>query len=198
MSILITIAATTAPVTSIRGAVAQSDDDSGADLITLLERARAGDREACAQALARHADLVNGVLLAHTPLADLEDARQEVYFKAWRRLSSLRDDHAFGPWLATIARNTGVSFARSRWRRLRRTAMAAAGRASAHIDSGAGEILEEIRALPEAYRETLALRLVEQMSAAEIARRTGLTEGSVRVNLHRGMKLLRERLEPQS
>ena len=54
--------------------------------------------------------------------------------------------------------------------------------------------LEAIRALPEAYREPLVLRLVEGMTGPEIAERTGLTPGSVRVNLHRGMKLLRERL----
>jgi RNA polymerase sigma-70 factor, ECF subfamily len=48
--------------------------------------------------------------------------------------------------------------------------------------------------LPEAYRETLVLRLVEGMTGPEIAARTGLTAASVRVNLHRGMKLLRERL----
>ena len=55
--------------------------------------------------------------------------------------------------------------------------------------------LEAIRALPEAYRETLMLRLVEGLSGPEIATRTGLTPASVRVNLHRGMKLLREKLQ---
>lgn len=45
-----------------------------------------------------------------------------------------------------------------------------------------------------AYRETLTLRLVEGMTGPEIAVLTGLTEGSVRVNLHRGMQLLRESL----
>ena len=54
--------------------------------------------------------------------------------------------------------------------------------------------LEIIRQLPDAYRETLMLRLVEGMTGPEIADRTGLTAASVRVNLHRGMKLLRERL----
>jgi RNA polymerase sigma-70 factor (ECF subfamily) len=39
------------------------------------------------------------------------------------------------------------------------------------------------------------LRLVEGMTGPEIAARTGLTGGSVRVNLHRGMKLLREKLD---
>jgi RNA polymerase sigma-70 factor (ECF subfamily) len=58
----------------------------------------------------------------------------------------------------------------------------------------AAEALEIIRALPEAYRETLVLRLVEGMTGPEIAARTGLQPASVRVNLHRGMKLLRERL----
>jgi RNA polymerase sigma-70 factor (ECF subfamily) len=48
--------------------------------------------------------------------------------------------------------------------------------------------------LPEAYRETLILRLVEGLTGPEIAEQTGLSAGSVRVNLHRGMKLLRERL----
>ena len=61
-------------------------------------------------------------------------------------------------------------------------------------DSRAAEILELIRNLPEAYRETLVLRLVEGMTGPEIASRTGLTAASVRVNLHRGMKLLREQL----
>ena len=58
----------------------------------------------------------------------------------------------------------------------------------------AAEALEAIRALPEAYRETLVLRLVEGMTGPEIAARTGLQPASVRVNLHRGMKLLREKL----
>ena len=39
------------------------------------------------------------------------------------------------------------------------------------------------------------MRLVEGMTGPEIADRTGLTPGSVRVTLHRGMKLLRQRLE---
>ena len=56
------------------------------------------------------------------------------------------------------------------------------------------EVLEVIRGLPEAYSETLIMRLVEGMTGPEIAERTGLTPGSVRVNLHRGMKLLRQQL----
>ena len=48
--------------------------------------------------------------------------------------------------------------------------------------------------LSETYRETLILRLVEGMTGPEIAARTGMTHGSVRVNLHRGMEQLRAKL----
>ena len=54
--------------------------------------------------------------------------------------------------------------------------------------------LRAIRCLPETYRETLIMRLVEGLTGPEIAERTGMTPDSVRVHLHRGIKLLRERL----
>ena len=59
-------------------------------------------------------------------------------------------------------------------------------------------VLAVIRSLPEAYRETLILRLVEGMTGPEIAARTGLTAGSVRVNLCRGMQQLREKLRTKT
>jgi RNA polymerase sigma factor (sigma-70 family) len=63
-----------------------------------------------------------------------------------------------------------------------------------HCGELASRILDLIRSLPGAYRETLILRLVEGMTGPEIADRIGITPGSVRVNLHRGMQLLRARL----
>jgi len=56
-------------------------------------------------------------------------------------------------------------------------------------------VLDCVRKLPDAYRETLVLRLVEGFTGPEIAERTGLTHGSVRVNLTRGMALLRPLLQ---
>ena len=58
----------------------------------------------------------------------------------------------------------------------------------------AAKVLAVIRSLTLAYRETLVLRLVEGMSATEIASATGMSPDSVRVNLHRGMKKLRAAL----
>jgi RNA polymerase sigma-70 factor (ECF subfamily) len=164
----------------------------------LLKRALKRDHEAYADLFRRYAPLVRGVVLASAPQSEVDDAMQEVFILSWRRLGSLRDESAYAPWLATIARRTATSFLRSQLRRLARVRHLMK---PAHQPDDAGavnEILEEIRTLPEAYREPLILRLVEQMSGEQIAEHTGLTTGSVRVNLHRGMKLLRQRLEDMS
>ncbi|HEX7955532.1 MAG TPA: sigma-70 family RNA polymerase sigma factor [Pyrinomonadaceae bacterium] len=157
----------------------------------LVESARAGDREAFERLYELYAPLVHGVLLARVPYGEVADLVQDVFLSAFRKLGGLRDAARFGPWVAIIARNRAADF----YRRARATEelceeLAEGARPAAE----AGEALEIIRGLPEAYRETLVLRLVEGMTGPEIAERTGLRPASVRVNLHRGMKLLRRRL----
>jgi RNA polymerase sigma-70 factor (ECF subfamily) len=102
---------------------------------------------------------------------------------------------AFGGWLATIARNRATDHhRRSPPGEELPDQLTAPDRTAARVEALA--VLDVIRRLPEAYRETLVLRFVEGMTGPEIAERTGLTPASVRVNLHRGMKLLREKLKP--
>jgi RNA polymerase sigma-70 factor (ECF subfamily) len=141
-----------------------------------------------------YAPLVHGVLLARMPRSEVEDTVQEIFLHALRKLHTLRDSNAFGPWIAMIARNRAMDF----HRRSRETvSVDDYGEDLRSRDDGqakAEEILAIIRTLPEAYRETLVLRLVEGMTGPEIAMHTGLTAASVRVNLHRGMKLLRAKL----
>jgi RNA polymerase sigma-70 factor (ECF subfamily) len=157
----------------------------------LVAAAQAGDRAAYGRLYDRFAPMVYGLLLARVPRSDVDDLVQDVFLQAMRRLSSLRSAEAFGGWLATIARNR----ARDHWRRGEDTVELPDDVAGApHPEADALAVLAAIRRLPEAYRETLVLRLVEGMTGPEIAERTGLTPGSVRVNLHRGMLLLRETL----
>jgi RNA polymerase sigma-70 factor (ECF subfamily) len=157
----------------------------------LVTAARDGDRTAFGQLYDRFAPMVHGLLLARVPRADVDDLVQEAFLQALRRLGSLRDAEAFGPWLAAIARNR----ARDHWRRGAQTVeLPDEVPGAPHPEGEAMTVLAAIRRLPEAYRETLVLRLVEGMTGPEIAERTGLTPGSVRVNLHRGLKVLREAL----
>jgi len=157
-----------------------------------VESARRGERAAFGRLHARFAPLVHGVLLARVPPGEADDLVQEVFVRAWTRLGDLRDGAAFGPWVARIARNRAVDFHRRR--RPAAAPLATEPARAAPPRAEAREALEAIRGLPEAYREPLVLRLVEGWTGPEIAARTGLTPGSVRVNLHRGLQLLRERL----
>jgi RNA polymerase sigma-70 factor, ECF subfamily len=190
-------------------------EDSGDRVLAdaaLVEAAREGDRGAFGQLYDRYARMVHGVMLARVPFNAVDDLVQDVFLAALGRLRSLRDAASFGAWIAAIARNRAHDYHRRTRETVELTDEAlapeasdpAAARAtsvsqataSQHLapDDEAAAALQAIRSLPEAYRETLILRLVEGMTGPEIAARTGLTPGSVRVNLHRGMQQLREKL----
>lgn len=157
----------------------------------LVEAARTGDRDAFGALYHRYARMVHAVALARVPASDASDIVQDAFASALVRLDGLRDGDAFGPWLARIARNRATDLGRRR----RPTVELPDTLGRPHPPSAeAAQVLAIIRALPEAYRETLLMRLVEGMTGPEIAERAGLTPSSVRVNLHRGMKLLREKL----
>ena len=164
------------------------------DDAVLVRSARGGDEGAFRRLYERYARVVHGLLLARVRRDDVDDLVQDVFVTAWRRLDSLRDPAAFGGWLSMIARNRATDY----HRRSAETValpddLQAADTTAARAEALA--VLNVIRSLPEAYRETLVLRLVEGLTGPEIAARTGLTAASVRVNLHRGTKMLREKLQ---
>ena len=159
----------------------------------LVAAVRAGDRDAFGRLYDSYSRMVHGILLARVPYGEVDDLVQDVFLVALRKIDALRDANAFGPWLAMITRNRAMDF----HRRSRDTAELTDDIAMADAvapEAEATEVLNLIRQLPEAYREPLILRFVEGMTGTEIAERTGLAPASVRVNIHRGMKLLREKL----
>jgi RNA polymerase sigma-70 factor (ECF subfamily) len=170
---------------------------------SLVLAAREGDRAAFGGLYARYARMVHGILLARVPGGEVDDLVQDVFLRALPRLCDLRDVARFGPWLAAITRNRANDY----YRQTRTVAAvtqslpedeAELPASKTAPDAEAAMILAFVRGLPEAYREPLILRLVEGMTGPEIAARTGLTPGSVRVNLHRGMQQLREKLAQAS
>ena len=185
-------AAEAGPLRRLEAAPPEADTD-------LALRARGGDRLAFARLYERYAAAVHGVLLAAGPRCEARDLVQEVFLLALRAIAELEDPASVGPWLLAIARNRAKDALRAR------RPVVALPEGHDPVDESGGErdveeeqeaerALAAVTSLPEAYRETLVLRLVEGLSGPEIAARTGLTHGSVRVNLHRGMKLLREKL----
>ncbi len=159
----------------------------------LVASVRAGDRDAFGRLYHNYSRMVHGILLARVPYGEVDDLVQDVFLSALRKIDSLRDANLFGPWLAMITRNRAMDF----HRRSRDTAELSDDLPAADTsapEAEATEVLNLIRLLPEAYREPLILRFVEGMTGPEIAGRTGLAPASVRVNIHRGMKMLREKM----
>lgn len=155
--------------------------------------AQRGSQAAFAWLYRAFAPLVHTIHLGRAPRARAEELAQDTFAIAFAQLGQLREATQFGPWIAAIARRhrgRGSTDEES----LREDHDGASPAAGPDERAEAERALHAIRGLPEAYRETLLLRLVEGLSGPEIAALTGLTAASVRVNLHRGMAKLRAAL----
>ena len=166
----------------------------------LVNSAREGDRAAFGRLYDRYGRMVHGILLCRVPPREVDDLVQEVFLAALCQLHALRDASRFGAWLAAITRNRANDFYRKSGPEAALTEPVSEeqteGRANNPAEAQeAAVILAVVRTLPDAYREPLILRLAEGLTGPEIAARTGLTHGSVRVNLCRGMQMLREKLD---
>ena len=167
-------------------------DSRDATLVELVVAARGGNRAAFTTIYERFHRVVHAIALARVPHGDAGDVVQDVFAEVWLKMTTLRVPAAFPGWIVTLARRRAIDHARKR----------------KPTDDGAVELaispppraeamaaLNAILALPDTYRETIIMRVVEGLSGPDIAERTGMTPESVRVHLHRGMKLLREMLD---
>ena len=164
-----------------------------ADLALVL-KARAGDRIAFTELMQRHAAKLHACLLAYVTPSDVDDLLQETMLAAWRGLPTLQQTSEPLPWLFGIARNHGRRGYVKRRKQDRSLSQPELLRAEESEGISAPRLLHHIHQLPEAYRVSLVMRLLEGLGSAPIAIATGMTEASVRVNLSRGMKILRENL----
>jgi RNA polymerase sigma-70 factor (ECF subfamily) len=160
--------------------------------VALIRAAQGGDRAAFGRLYEQYEAVIHGILIARVAYDDAEDLMQDVFVKAMQQLAALREPEAFCSWLITIARRVATDHLRSA---KTTTELRAAALSAPKSNAEPLAILATIQRLPETYRETLILRLVEGMTGPEIAARTGLRPDSVRVNLCRGMKILRGYLQ---
>ena len=174
----------------------------------LVVRARDGDRAAFEELVGRTSRLVFARLYLDSGRADrVEDLLQETFLLAFRALRRLEDAAGFRPWLLTIAHNVLIDDARRTTRHKRTAPSAEMNLArlpspepppdkSAELTELRQRVLGVLRSLPAEYRLPLTLRYIAGADYDSIGEQLGLTNGSLRGVLHRGLKLLRERLPP--
>jgi RNA polymerase sigma-70 factor (ECF subfamily) len=158
----------------------------------LVVAARDGSRASFEELYRRFHRAVHAVALGRLLASDAADVVQEVFIEAWSKLGALRDPAAFPGWILTLARSRALDQTRRNARRASDDGDVVDTAPAPSLE--ARRALAALRELPDTYRDTLIMRLVEGMTGPEIALRTGMTPESVRVHLHRGMRLLRERL----
>jgi RNA polymerase sigma-70 factor (ECF subfamily) len=175
----------------------------------LVGRARAGDRAAFEELVRRTSRLVYARLYLETGDAHrAEDLLQDTYLLAYRSLSRLDDPARFRSWLLAIAHRAMIDAGR-RDARLKRappspsdtplSAVPGAGplpEREARREELRQRVLGVLRSLPEDYRLPLTLRYIVGADAEAIGTQLGLTNGALRGLLHRGLKMLRDRLPP--
>src|SRR5260370_27145904 len=79
----------------------------------LVRAARRGDKRAFVEIVARHQAMVCGIAYAIlTDFAASEDAAQEAFLTAWRKIHDLREPERLRSWLGQVARNAALGHLR--------------------------------------------------------------------------------------
>jgi RNA polymerase sigma-70 factor (ECF subfamily) len=166
------------------------------DLSALMRRARQGDDEAYRRLLGHvslwlRAVVRRGLLAAGRGPADCEDVVQEALLAMHLKRDTWDETQPIEPWLRAIARYKLVDHLRRRGFHDHldiddyADEVAVTADADATVDRGA-----LLASLPERQRRIVEEISLEGRRAAEVAERLGMSEGAVRVTLHRALKAL--------
>jgi RNA polymerase sigma-70 factor (ECF subfamily) len=192
------------------------DDGRNSAEALLLCQLRAGDRQATERFVRQHTGWM--LALAQRYVKDgalAEDCVQEAFLQAFRSIREFEGRSAVKSWLFRIVVNTALMRLRSR----RGSSEQSLDDVLAHIERGRcgadaawtevatpQEILQRKEArelvaaklteLPDGYRIVLLLRDIEGLSTEETAKALGVTDGAVKVRLHRARAAFKVLVEP--
>ena len=193
---------TSAVVSDIVGPFPSTIGEEKAAALDSIRRAQAGDVDAFELLYREHAGRVYALCL-RLKAGDSSDATelmQDVFIRAWRRLGTFRGDSAFSSWLHRLTVNTMLENARRDRRRITRvlpmddTSRLEGAARSSGVDLRM-DMENAIASLPKGARLAFVLHDVEGYQHQEIAERLSVSVGTVKAQLHRARRLLRERLE---
>ena len=149
----------------------------------------------------RYADMVYRLALTEVKnKTDAEDIFQEVFIRLLKNLHKLDSEEHAKAWLIRVTINCARKHFASYWNRnvdfiTEDTDM---GKESEELETlleGESPVLEAVRGLPEKYRIVVHLFYFEDFSVSEVSKILKTTENTIKTQLHRARKLLKEMLE---
>lgn len=167
-----------------------------------IRRAQAGDVDAFEVLYRENSGRVYAlcIRLRGGDSSDATELMQDVFVKAWRRLATFRGECAFSSWLHRLAVNTMLENVRSDRRRTARvlsmedTSLLPGAAQSTNVELKM-DMEKAVASLPKGARLAFVLHDVEGYQHQEIAEQLSVSVGTVKAQLHRARRLLRERLE---
>jgi RNA polymerase sigma-70 factor (ECF subfamily) len=196
------------PTDATRPGSASARPDQPPSDAVLVERAAAGDRRAFEQIYRRHAARIHGLCLRLACDRDRAEAlTQDTFVKAWHALGSYGGQAPLGAWLGRIA----VNHWRDQWRADRRARrrlvdlgedgdleqFAALGHGATAADAtilpllAAMDLERAVAKLPDGARTVFVLHGIEGYPQEEVATLLGVSEGTIKSQMHRARALLR-------
>jgi RNA polymerase sigma factor (sigma-70 family) len=174
-----------------------------------MAAAQAGDQRAYSRLLSDSVSLIRAVARRQgVPVDALDDVVQETLLTVHRVRHTFDPSRSYDAWLAAIATRRAIDAMRSHGRRDRREvhddfaldSHPDRDDASARTerDQEAQRLREAIETLPPGQREAVEQLGLKERSLAEAAEQTGRNTGALKVNLHRALKTLRDRLHGES
>ena len=134
-----------------------------------------------------------------------EDIEQEVYIKTWRNKDNYKEEGKFAKWIGVLTANVCRDYFKSSQQQMEAKQVAGdevlqnirvGGNQEEVIDRKRRQkiILKAIDELPKKMREVIILFEFEDMSCEQIAKKTGVPEGTVKSRLFNARKVLSEKL----
>ena len=178
-----------------RGRLTEDDETA------LVERARGGDRAAKDELARRQLPLVARLVRRYVPEHDAEDVAQRAVMRALDKLDTFRGDASFRSWVHRIAVNVALNHVRDQRRVEPRQVDEAdlitntLGTARLVAREAKAKLLQAVEDLPPKQRESVELRLFQDMSFADVAKKMSISEDSAKANFHHALKRLRSALD---
>ena len=155
----------------------------------LVQAVLDGNREAYGHLFERHERSVQAVALSILgDFHEAQDAVQETFIKAYKKLGGLKNGSVFGPWVRRIAQRQAIEISRSKQKMENAKKHIANGNTAANngeIDEPNRRLLEAVMCLPEHERMVVTLRYFDNHSTKMISEITGRPIGTVTMQLSR-------------